>query len=153
MLIYLRGGGLCVPGSSSKSCDDRCSSEPSLCTASTDPDYILTESNLGDNIGSNKQAENPAFWDYSKSKLNMSDVAGCWMIPSSFFSVYVPYCSSDLYSGTASASSETGNRIFHGKHIVKAVLDDLIDKTWITQAEQVGHNRHRHLLNNKPGKM
>ena len=76
MLIYLRGGGLCVPGSSSKSCDDRCSSEPSLCTASTDPDYILTESNLGDNIGSNKQAENPAFWDYSKSKLNMSDVAG-----------------------------------------------------------------------------
>ena len=69
MLIYLRGGGLCVPGSASKGCDDRCSSEPSLCTASTDPDYILTESNLGDNIGSNKQAENPAFWDYSKSML------------------------------------------------------------------------------------
>ena len=64
------------------------------------------------------------------------------MISTNLFSVYVPYCSSDLYSGTASASSETGNRIFHGKHIVKAVLDDLIDKTWITQAEQVGHKRH-----------
>ena len=69
MMIYLRGGGLCVPGSSSKGCDDRCSSEPILCTASTDPDYILSESNLGDNIGSNKQTENPAFWDYSKSML------------------------------------------------------------------------------------
>ena len=60
------------------------------------------------------------------------------MITNSLISVYVPYCSSDLYSGTASASSETGNRIFHGKHIVKAVLDDLIANTWITQAEQVG---------------
>ena len=60
------------------------------------------------------------------------------MILNSLISVYVPYCSSDLYSGTASASSETGNRIFHGKHIVKAVLDDLIANTWITQAEQVG---------------
>ena len=69
MMIYLRGGGLCVPGSASKGCDDRCSSEPSLCTASTDPDYILSESNLGDNIGSNKQMENPAFWEYFKSIL------------------------------------------------------------------------------------
>ena len=137
MLIYLRGGGLCVPGSASKGCDDRCSSEPSLCTASTDPDYILTESNLGDNIGSNKQAENPAFWDYSKS---MFTIISCQddTKNSSLISVYVPYCSSDLYSGTATASSETGNRIFHGKHIVKAVLDDLIANTWITQAEQVG---------------
>ena len=66
MMIYLRGGGLCVPGSSTKSCDARCSSEPGLCTASTDPDYILSESNLGDNIGSNEEAKNPAFWDYSK---------------------------------------------------------------------------------------
>ena len=58
----------------------------------------------------------------------------------SLFSVYLPYCSSDLYSGTASASTETENRIFHGKHIVKAVLEDLIANTWIAQAEQVGHN-------------
>ena len=53
-------------------------------------------------------------------------------------SVYVPYCSSDLYSGTASASAETENRVFYGKHIVKAVVDDLIANTWIAQAEQVG---------------
>ena len=57
-------------------------------------------------------------------------------------SVYVPYCSSDLYSGTASASPETGNRIFHGKHIVRAVIEDLIANTWIAQADQVGHNLH-----------
>ena len=52
-------------------------------------------------------------------------------------SAYVPYCSSDVYTGTRNASAGTGNLIFHGKYIVKAIIQDLIDNTWITQAEEV----------------
>ena len=50
---------------------------------------------------------------------------------------YVPYCSSDCYTGTRDSSVITDNLTFHGKYIVKAVLDDLMQNTWITQAEEV----------------
>ena len=50
---------------------------------------------------------------------------------------YLPYCSSDVYSGTRNASAETGHRYFYGKYIVKAVIADLIENTWITEAEEV----------------
>ena len=36
---------------------------------------------------------------------------------------YVPYCTSDCYTGTRNASSETDGLIFHGKYVVKAVLE------------------------------
>ena len=50
---------------------------------------------------------------------------------------YVPYCTSDCYTGTRNASSETDGLIFHGKYVVKAVLEDLIQNTWISEAEEV----------------
>ena len=49
---------------------------------------------------------------------------------------HVSLCS-DVYSGTRNASAGTGNLIFHGKYIVMAIIQDLIDNTWITQAEEV----------------
>jgi len=120
MLIYLQGGGYCIPGSplyDVTNCDIRCTTENTLCTASTDPDLELTDTSLGDNIGSNDQTKNPAFYDFTK--------------------VFVPYCSSDVYSGTKDASADTGNLVFHGKYIIQSIIADLIKNTWITEAEQV----------------
>ena len=51
--------------------------------------------------------------------------------------VYVPYCSSDLYSGTANASVATEGRVFHGKYIFKAIIDDLLATTWLGEAKEV----------------
>ena len=51
--------------------------------------------------------------------------------------MYVPYCSSDVYTGTRNASELTQNFYFHGHHIVTALLEDLIRHTGITEAEQV----------------
>ena len=55
----------------------------------------------------------------------------------SCFPVYVPYCSSDLHSGTRNASLQTNGRVFYGKYIIEAVIDDLIANSWIKQAEKV----------------
>ena len=49
----------------------------------------------------------------------------------------MPYCSSDVYTGTRNASAATGNLFFHGKYIVKAIIKDLMENTWITEAEEV----------------
>ena len=71
----------------------------------------LTDTSLGDNIGSNDQTKNPAFYDFTKGST-------IWIL---FFKieiislVFVPYCSSDVYSGTKDASADTGNLVFHGK--------------------------------------
>ena len=51
--------------------------------------------------------------------------------------MYVPYCSSDFHSGTANASVATEDRVFHGKYIFKAVINDLMINTWLSQAEEV----------------
>jgi len=118
MLIYLKGGGLCVPGDGYSSCNNRCNvAAPHLCTAMTDPTLDLGENNLGSTIASSNSTLNPAFHDFSK--------------------IYVPYCSSDLYSGTANASVETEDRVFHGKFIFKAIITDLMEKTWLDQADEV----------------
>ena len=53
------------------------------------------------------------------------------------FTAYVPYCSSDCYTGRKDASFATNDLTFHGHYIVEAVLDDLIQNTWITEAEEV----------------
>ena len=43
-----------------------------------------------------------------------------------FYKVFVPYCSSDVYTGTRNASEETGNYYFHGKFIVEALMEDML---------------------------
>ena len=120
VVVYLRGGGFCVPRIPGFDCESRCINEPHLCTAKTDPFMDLEDSPLSDNIGSSDPDVNPAFHD--------------------FFHIYVPYCSSDVYSGTRDGSIITDNFTFHGKHIFYALTEDLIKNTWITEAEQVTVN-------------
>ena len=55
-------------------------------------------------------------------------------------SVWVPYCSSDVYTGTRNASELTQNRNFHGHYIIEAIFDDLIKNTGISQADQVSNS-------------
>ena len=54
-----------------------------------------------------------------------------------FCAAYVPYCSSDVYTGTRMKSDDTNGLYFYGHYIVRAILDDLIQKTWISEAEEV----------------
>ena len=54
-----------------------------------------------------------------------------------FTIVYAPYCSSDLWSGTANASTATEGRVFHGKYIFKAIINDLLANTWLKEASDL----------------
>ena len=117
IFVYLRGGGFCVPRVPGFDCETRCQEEPYLCTTNTNPYFDLGDSALADNIGSSDPEINPAFHD--------------------FYKIYVPYCSSDVFSGTRDGSFLTDNFTFHGHHIFTALTEDLIKNTWITQAEQV----------------
>ena len=98
MLIYLQGGGACE---SAQSCEHRCQGGNALCTADT-----AQSKDKEKTMWSTEQEENPAFHHFGK--------------------VYVHYCSSDVWSGTRSASADTNNFFFHGKHIVEAVVKDII---------------------------
>ena len=50
----------------------------------------------------------------------------------------MPYSSSDVYSGTRDPSFLiTDNYTFHGKYIFQAMIEDLIENTWITSADKV----------------
>ena len=51
-------------------------------------------------------------------------------------SAYLPYCSSDCYTGTRDPGLLTEGRAFYGHHIVRAVLADLLENTWLPQAEE-----------------
>ena len=53
------------------------------------------------------------------------------------FEVNVPYCSSDVYTGTRNKSDASEGFYFHGHYIIEAIIDDLMQNTWITDAEQV----------------
>lgn len=88
-----------------------------MCSAKTDPTMNLANEKLYGSIFSPDENINPAFHDFAH--------------------LYVPYCSSDLYSGTRNASTETNGRVFYGKHIIQAIIDDLIADNWIQQAEKV----------------
>jgi len=116
-LVYLRGGGFCVPRVPGFDCETRCQQEPWLCTAATEPYFDLETSPLADNIGSSDPDINPAFHDFTK--------------------IFVPYCSSDVYTGTRDGSILTDNFTFHGHHIFSALTDDLIETTGIGLAQQV----------------
>ena len=78
--------------------------------------------------------ENPAFHDFNIGNIKIDDF--CCIISLNILA-YVPYCSSDCYTGTKSASLVTNGYSFHGKYIIYAILDDLIKNTWITEAEEV----------------
>ena len=52
-------------------------------------------------------------------------------------SAYVPYCSSDIYTGTRAPSEQSEGLAFYGRHIVMAILADLLENTWLPQAEQL----------------
>ena len=42
------------------------------------------------------------------------------------YKVYVPYCTSDIYSGRKDADEVSAGFAFHGKFVVEAVVDDLL---------------------------
>ena len=56
---------------------------------------------------------------------------------------YVPYCSSDVYTGTRNKSEASDGFYFHGHFIIEAIIDDLIQNTWITEAEEVENNDNK----------
>ena len=99
-------------------CEERCKDNDPLCTAATDP-HLDLDDYYSDSIFSQDPDENPAFYDYNIA--------------------YVPYCSSDWYTGTRNASLLTDGFVFHGKYIVMAIIEDLIQNTWITEAEEVNN--------------
>ena len=69
MLIYLKGGGLCVPGTGSKNCNNRCKDPKNiLCTAMTDPTFDLRAEKLRKTICSKNSTLNPAFHDFADGK-------------------------------------------------------------------------------------
>ena len=63
-LIYLRGGGMCLPFVPGLDCEGRCEASPHLCSASTEPTFDLESSPLADNVGSSDPNINPAFHDF-----------------------------------------------------------------------------------------
>merc|ERR1711910_34755 len=100
LLIYTEGGGSCK---SIEACNNRCTNPDSSyrCTAATDPTLTVNYT-----FWSSDQDTNPAFHDFGK--------------------IWINYCSSDVWTGSRDASSETGGYHFHGKDILKAVVDDII---------------------------
>jgi len=118
MLIFLQGGGFCVPGDGPENCNERCIDEHSpLCTAMTAATINSESDYISQTIASKNSTVNPTFYDFS--------------------TVFVPYCSSDLYSGTANASTDTEGRAFQGKNIFKAIISNLLSTTWLAEAEEV----------------
>lgn len=98
LLIYLQGGGSCQ---NVQSCNYRCNNPDSeyLCTTS------LNETKPADlNFLLDDEESNPPFFNFGK---------------------IFPYCSSDIWMGTADASPNNGNYNFHGKDIVRAVVEEV----------------------------
>ena len=63
MLIFLKGGGFCVPFVPGFDCTSRCKNNPDLCSARTDPNFDIE--NYG-HFGSSDPVINPAFHDFDK---------------------------------------------------------------------------------------
>ena len=112
LLIYLEGGGRCE---SIESCESRCTDQKSSHRCTTNTNETMT---LESTFWSKDQATNPPFHDFAN--------------------IWVDYCSSDTWIGSRDASSDTGGYHFHGKDIVRAVIDDIIAvKTNIGDLKQV----------------
>ena len=61
-------------------------------------------------IWSGSKEENPGLW--------------------SSYKIFVPYCTSDVFSGRRGADEETAGFTFHGKYVVEAVVDDLLTEVF-----------------------
>jgi hypothetical protein len=108
-VIHLQGGGLC---NSVESCAQREKDEPNLMTSKH-----LPKSRAGNGIMAPLSSDSPDFFRAND--------------------VYVPYCSSDLWSGDRAASAATGNREFRGARILRSVIDALSDPS-ITPSPNLG---------------
>ncbi|CAN0213822.1 unnamed protein product [Lampetra fluviatilis] len=98
-LIFLEGGWCCF---SKESCDARYSTMRRLMGSADWP-----QSRTGQGILSSSPEENPHWWNAN--------------------SVYVPYCSSDVWSGTSTKTGKDGYA-FMGALILQQVIRDLIPK-------------------------
>jgi len=99
LLIDLQGGGACQ---SPDSCQHRCEeNSPALCTADTAQHHDMNKT-----MWSKDRQENPPFHNFGK--------------------VFLHYCSSDLYAGTRSKNDGDSEYYFHGKHIIEALIEDII---------------------------
>jgi len=96
IVIDLAGGGACTDANK---CRNRCKDGNQLCTADTRENRTF-----GLLKWSEDPVENPPFHKHLK--------------------VHVPYCSSDIYSGTTQ-NLETGF-YFHGHYIMEAIIQDII---------------------------
>ncbi|CAH1786567.1 unnamed protein product, partial [Owenia fusiformis] len=108
VMIYLQGGGLCIDD---LSCTERCIESPSLCEPLEDAEMERTEG-----IFSTNSEINPAFHNYYK--------------------VFVPYCSSDIYSGDKEAEDDLDFH-FRGYQIINAIREDLEEHIDLGEAENV----------------
>ena len=105
VLVYLEGGGACF---NAASCKHRCavgSSQADRCSQ-----HKATVKNLTGSIWSGSKEENPGLW--------------------SSYKIFVPYCTSDVFSGRRGADEETAGFTFHGKYVVEAVVDDLLTEVF-----------------------
>ncbi|XP_072915979.1 carboxylesterase notum2-like [Hemitrygon akajei] len=98
-LIFLEGGWCCY---NKESCDARYRSIPRLMSSS---DWPLIQ--RGSGILSSEPEENPQWWNANI--------------------VFVPYCSSDVWSGTAPKSRQA-DYAFMGALILREVIKDLVPK-------------------------
>merc|ERR1712142_425782 len=115
LLIYLQGGG---GRTSVDECNRRCDSQVSGHYCTTMPDEALEQEKLIEKyLLSDDEQINPPFFDFGK--------------------IFVPYCSSDTWIGTADANAENGGYNFHGKDIVRAVVDDVKMLTNLGEKKQI----------------
>ena len=101
VLVYLEGGGACF---NAASCKQRCevgSPKAYRCTQ-----HRAKVKNLTGNIWSGSEEENPGLW--------------------SSYKVFVPYCTSDVFSGRRDPDEDSAGFSFHGRYVVEAVVDDLL---------------------------
>ena len=123
VLIYLEGGGACF---TADSCRERCNGggeDSALCTTATDQEIDRT-----DTIWSSDPAENPGLHDSYKVVLKTGS-SGNFIGGSERHAccqVYVPYCTSDVYSGRRDSEAATGGFTFHGKYVMEAVIDNVV---------------------------
>ncbi|XP_051789906.1 carboxylesterase notum2 [Erpetoichthys calabaricus] len=102
-LVFLEGGWCCY---NKETCDSRYKNSRRLMSSTEWP-----SNKKGSGILSNQPEENPQWWNANI--------------------VFIPYCSSDVWSGTSPKSrtgKETGDYAFMGSHIIREVIKDLIPK-------------------------
>ena len=53
----------------------------------------------------------------------------------------MPYCTSDAYTGTRAPSEASEGLAFYGKHVFTAIVADLLENTWVAQAEEASASK------------